>query len=190
MDVSTVGNYQSDTQSLYGATAPATGSPAGNSVGEAAVYEKSGGTYKIDKQAVNDAIREANDQSERIRTLVEKLLGQQANSALAASGMKWNKDFFEKLEVDPETAAKAAEEVSEDGYFGVKQTSERLLNFAKAISGGDPSKIDLLRDAVKAGFDAAEKQWGDKLPEISYKTLDAVMKGFDEWEAAAKASNQ
>jgi hypothetical protein len=131
------------------------------------------------------AIEEANNQTEKLRLLVEKLLGQQANAGLKAEGLQWNKDFFEKLEVDDETRAQMEQDISEDGYYGVKQTSERILDFAKALSGGDPSKIDMLRDAVQKGFDAAEKQWGDKLPEISYKTLDAVMKGFDEWAAEA-----
>jgi len=190
MDVSGVNNYQDP--SLY-STAPGQGQSAGteavaedNGQDKAAIYEKSGETYKVDRKAVKAAIKEAMDQSERIRQLVEKVLNQQANSALKAEGFQWTKAFFEKLEVDEETRAQAAQEVSEDGYFGVKQTSQRILDFAKAISGGDPSKIDLLRDAVQKGFDAAEKQWGDKLPQISYDTLDAVMKGFDEWAKEAK----
>lgn len=38
-----------------------------------------------------------------------------------------------------------------------------------------------MRKAIQKGFDAAEKLWGDELPEISKKTHDAVMKGIDEW---------
>jgi hypothetical protein len=30
--------------------------------------------------------------------------------------------------------------------------------------------------------------WGGELPEISGKTYDEVMKGFDEWEASGDAS--
>ena len=42
-----------------------------------------------------------------------------------------------KLEVDPEVKAQAQKDIAEDGYWGVEQTSERLLSFAKALAGGD-----------------------------------------------------
>jgi hypothetical protein len=62
------------------------------------------------------------------------------------------------------------------------------LDFAVAISGGDPSRIDVLRRAVERGFDAAERQWGGNLPEISERTRDAVMEGFDQWQQARNAN--
>jgi hypothetical protein len=40
----------------------------------------------------------------------------------------------------------------------------------------------MLRDAFEKGFRAAEKQMGGTLPDISYKTYEKVMQGFDEWE--------
>jgi phage-related tail protein len=52
---------------------------------------------------------------------------------------------------------------------------------AKALTGGDPGKIEEMRDAFKKGFDQATKSWGQALPEISSKTYDAVMEGFDNW---------
>ena len=72
--------------------------------------------------------------------------------------------------------------VAEDGEWGVDKTAGRILDFAKAMSGGDPSKIGLLKDAVMKGFKEAESMWVGKLPDISQKTLDKVMDGFDEWE--------
>ncbi len=48
----------------------------------------------------------------------------------------------------------------------------------------------LKMDTFKKGFSQAEKQWGGKLPDISQKTYDAVMKGFDDMaEKAQKAQN-
>jgi ABC-type Na+ efflux pump permease subunit len=82
--------------------------------------------------------------------------------------------------------AKAKEDVSEDGYFGVKQTSERIVNFAKAITGGDPEKMEKMQKVVEKAF----KQVGDifgganNLPDISKKTYDAIMKGFADFAAA------
>lgn len=68
--------------------------------------------------------------------------------------------------------------------FSVDNVAASIVDFAKAISGGDKSKIGLLRDAFKQGFGAAEGEYGGKgkLPDISYKTYDKVMSLFDAWE--------
>ncbi|MCL2080558.1 MAG: hypothetical protein FWH16_00495 [Oscillospiraceae bacterium] len=84
--------------------------------------------------------------------------------------------------------AQAQKDIGEDGYYGVKQTSQRILDFAKAITGGDPSKIDLMRKMAERAFGDVSKLVGGKLPDISQQTYDAVMKGFDEWAESAKAS--
>lgn len=95
--------------------------------------------------------------------------------------------------MSPEAAdkliSKAKEDVSEDGFFGVKQTSERILSFAKAITGGDPDKMEKMKKVVDKAFAQVGSIFGglDKMPEISRKTYDAVMKGFDELSKAAKA---
>lgn len=89
-------------------------------------------------------------------------------------------------EMQDKLISKAQEDIGENGYYGVKQTSQRILDFAKAITGGDPSKIGEMRKMAQEAFDDVAKIMGGKLPEISQKTYDAVMKGFDEWEAAAK----
>ena len=45
--------------------------------------------------------------------------------------------------VDEETQKQAQADIAEDGYWGVEQTSDRILDFAKALSGNDPEKADL-----------------------------------------------
>jgi len=103
---------------------------------------------------------------------------------------KWNEFFGHSGTVprDAETRAAAQAEIAEGGYYSVDETASRILNFAVALSGGDPNKIDLLRNAVMQGFGAAEKSWGDKLPDITQRTLEAVKNGFDEWAAAGNAN--
>ena len=64
---------------------------------------------------------------------------------------------------------------------------ENILIFAKKISGGDPSTIPVLKEAVQEGFAAAEEQCGYELPDISYQTLQNVMEGFYEWEESGNA---
>ena len=77
-------------------------------------------------------------------------------------------------------------DIAEDGYWGVSQTSQRILDFATALTGGDPDKIEEMRAAFQKGFKQAEKTWGGQLPDISQRTYDAVMKGFDDMAAASK----
>ncbi len=78
----------------------------------------------------------------------------------------------------PEDAKKL---VAEDGYWGVKQTSERIFKQAVAISGNDPTRIDKVKEGILTGFGMARTALGSALPDISAKTLDAVMKKLDDW---------
>lgn len=91
--------------------------------------------------------------------------------------------------VDPATKAQAQQDISEDGYWGVNKTSDRIVQFATALTGGDPDKIEEMRDAFIKGYKQAEKTWGGKLPDISQQTYDAVMKKFDDMAAAAKTAD-
>lgn len=76
-------------------------------------------------------------------------------------------------------------DIGEDGYYGVKQTSQRILDFAKAITGGDPSKVEDMRKYIQDGFNEVKSMFGGELPEICNQTYDAIMKGLDEWAASA-----
>ena len=88
-----------------------------------------------------------------------------------------------KAKITEAAKAQAQEAISEDGYWGVEQTSQRILDFAKALSGGDASKADLLLDAFKKGFEEATGTWGKELPEISQNTYKAVEEKFAAWKA-------
>jgi hypothetical protein len=73
--------------------------------------------------------------------------------------------------------------ISDDGYFGVEQTSERIFTYAIGIAGNDPGRIDEIRKGVQTGLEQAEAAWGGTLPDISYKTIEAVMSKLDGWIA-------
>lgn len=148
------------------------------------VYDKSKNkNYKIDYDTIDQIKSQSDVQLESFRELVRKLLLKQSGTAQEAGLAQSPENPM--VDIDAETRAAAQELVSEDGYFGVKKTSERLLSFAKAVAGDDPDKIEKMRKAVEKGFKEAEKLWGGELPEISKQTYDAVMKGFDEWSASA-----
>ena len=126
---------------------------------------------------------------ESFRRLVEGLLNRQADRANAA-GIQWNRnDPNAMVEIDDETRTAAQEAIGEGGFFSVEAVAARLLDFAVAISGGDPSRIEVLQRAVERGFEAAERQWGGTLPEISQRTREAVMNGFEQWRESGNAAD-
>ncbi len=139
---------------------------------------------KVDSETIAKLKADADARLSQLKGIVEQLISKQGNAANTVS--IW--DQFRQgvldgsITVDEATAKQAQEDISEDGYWGVKQTSERILDFAKALTGNDTSKISEIRDAIEKGFSEAAKLWGDELPEISQKTHEAVMKGLDEWE--------
>jgi len=138
--------------------------------------------YYADISKMREIWTEHDRQVASFQKLIQSLLQKQADKAQQAGGQWDSKDPNAMVSIDEETQAKAKEAIGEGGYFSVESTASRLLDFAVAISGGDPAKIGVLRDAVQKGFKAAEDQWGGEMPEISKKTYDAVMNGFDEWQ--------
>ena len=75
----------------------------------------------------------------------------------------------------------AQEDIADGGYWSVKETSSRILDFAKALTGGDPDKIDEMEKAFEKGYKQATKEWGDELPSSSGETYKAVKEGFSQW---------
>lgn len=136
--------------------------------------------YTQNTELVNKLKADAEARTAQLRSLVEKMFTKQGQT-LASTDDMWKFLASGDFEVDAATKAQAQEDISEDGYWGVKQTSERILSFAKALTGGDPDKIEEMRNAFEKGFKEATKSWGKELPDISQQTYDAVMKGFDEW---------
>lgn len=59
--------------------------------------------------------------------------------------------------VDEETLLEAQAAVEEGGPFSPENVSDRIVEFAKAISSGDKSKFELLKGAIEEGFGAAAK---------------------------------
>lgn len=83
-----------------------------------------------------------------------------------------------KYEVDEATKKEAQEAISEDGYYGVKQTTDRIFDFALALTGGDKEKMKKMEAAFEEGYKEATKAWGQELPGISKQTYDAVKEKF------------
>ena len=141
-------------------------------------------TYTPDTNLVNKLKADAENRASQLRSLVEQMMGKQANTYGNANDI-WSFLRSGNFTVDPATKAPAQADIAEDGYWGVNQTSDRIIQFANALTGGDPDKIESMREAFKKGYAQAEKTWGGSLPEISQKTYDAVMEKFDKLAADA-----
>ena len=151
------------------------------------VYEPSKDTvntpvrkYVQNTELVNKMKADAEAHTNQLKNIVEQMMSKQTQTfGIANNDDMWKFLASGKFEVDEATRLQAQQDISEDGYWGVKQTSSRILDFATALTGGDPSKIEEMREAFKKGYKQAEKTWGGELPDISKQTYDAVMTGFD-----------
>jgi hypothetical protein len=160
-----------------------------NAEDTAAVYEKSSSgkekVYQRDNATISRLMEEAERREKNIRELVEKMLRKQGETFNASTDV-YSLLREGKVSVDPETRAQAEKDIAEDGYWGVKQTSDRLVSFAKALTGGDPAKADSMIDAVKKGFEEATKAWGGELPGICKNTMDETISKLEEWRESIK----
>lgn len=169
----------------------------------AVVYEKSSetnskGTYsvtKMSKEQRNALVEQLkSDQQTRQQQLMDiakQLISKQGNtyqnsmfSIKTDDDSVWKFLASGKYTVDEATQAQAKELISEDGYYGVKQTSERLFDFASALAGDDKEMMEKMQKAIHKGYEQATKSWGKELPSICKDTIDATDKLFKEYYAS------
>ncbi|MCU6742977.1 MULTISPECIES: hypothetical protein [Suilimivivens] len=136
-------------------------------------------TYKPDTATIARLKADAEQRTSQLQSLVEKILIGQGKVYNNANDI-WSVLSSGNFTVDAATKAQAQADIADDGYWGVSQTSQRILDFATALTGGDPDKIDAMQAAFKKGYEKAQKTWGGQLPDICQKTYDAVLKGFDD----------
>ena len=74
----------------------------------------------------------------------------------------------------------AAELVSDDGFFGVQNTAERIANFVIMGAGGDGDMLRAGREGMLQGFQEAEAMWGGELPDISQQTMALATQMIDD----------
>lgn len=100
--------------------------------------------------------------------------GREADNGLDLKAIGYEGKPITQLSVD-----EAKELVSDEGFFGITKTSERVSSFAINLSGDDVSLLKEARAGLVKGFEEAEKLWGGELPEISYKTQDRTLELVD-----------
>lgn len=180
-------NGISGTTSAYGRTAYEQGksytkkaednkSKAGSN--EGVVYESSA----EDRTALISKLKtDAESRMNSFKNMVTDMLTKQG-FAVKNSDDIWRLLAKGDYTVDAKTAEEARAAISEDGYWGVNQTADRMFEFAKAYAGEDSEKMEKMMDAFKKGFEQAEKIWGGKLPEISYQTYDKMFEKYDAYK--------
>lgn len=157
-----------------------------NDTSTGVIYEKSSSDKSSSSQKTqNSALiakmkADSDSRISQLRGIVEQMMSKQG-AAIGKADDMWSFLAGGNFTVSADVKAQAQADIAEDGYWGVNQTSDRILDFAKALSGNDKSKAQELVDAFKKGFDQATKAWGGKLPDISQQTYDKVLEKFDSW---------
>ena len=166
------------------------------------VYEKSEvtsankATYSINKMSEADRAAlvkqlkaEQANREQQLTNLVHKMMFGQAKTHGQATDM-WKFLASGDYTVDAATKEQAQKDISEDGYWGVKQTSQRLFDFASALAGDDVDKMKEMQKAMEKGFKLATGAWGRELPGICQDTFDAANKLFDEYYASKEEQEE
>ena len=167
---------------------------SGKTSEQAVVYDKQSensgkATYEIakksstDRAAIVQQLKAAEEQHRnQLMEIVQKTLQGQAGAFGKATGDNlWRQLAGGNFKVDPATRAQAQKDISEDGYYGVKQTSQRLFDFAQALAGDDVDKMKEMQKAMEKGFKQATKTWGRELPSICKDTINAANKLFEDY---------
>lgn len=140
-------------------------------------------TYKVDLDKVR-AMKEEADL--RMLELFQHTARQSTQKQIA--GLRGNSEtktlnIHETLSIEytAEDVAKAQDDIAPGGYWSAENTAERLVEFAKSLSGGDPEKIEMLKEAFDKGFKEIENMFGGTLPDLSYNTYSLTMEKFNQW---------
>ena len=186
-------NVKADTKAAESAASKENSKAEGSAADKGVIYEPASSstaktTYKPDTNLINKMKADADARTAQLRSLVEKMMTGQATAYGKANDI-WSFLRSGNYTVDPATKAQAQADIAEDGYWGVNQTSDRIIDFAKALTGGDPDKIEEMRAAFEKGFKKAGKTWGGDLPDISQRTYEAVMEKFDKMAEEAKKTS-
>ena len=140
-------------------------------------------TYEKPNKLSAEQLKAMSDQRmASFKNMIQSMLGKQVTTL--------NKSLFEGITISPAEKQAAIDAISPGGAWSPETVAGNILNMAKALSGGDVSKLELLKEAVIKGFAAAEEEWGGDLPGITDETYDLIMKGFDEWEAEANQTQE
>lgn len=189
MAINSINNYASTVASTAAADSKSSAKKtesAKKDTSTGVIYEKdSSDKSSSSKKTQNSALiakmkADSDNRISQLRGIVEQMMSKQG-AAIGKADDMWSFLAGGNFTVSADVKAQAQADIAEDGYWGVNQTSDRILDFAKALSGNDKSKAQELLDAFKKGFNQATKAWGGTPPDISQQTYDKVLEKFDNW---------
>lgn len=131
-----------------------------------------------DKVDISLLLEESEAASAHLRRIIEDLLRRQGIEIGKLGELK-----SEDVKVDQKARDEAKQMIEEGGPLSAESVSDRIVDFAKAISDGDKSRLSVLRDAIDQGFEEAKDFFGGELPEISTQTYDLIQEKLDAWES-------
>lgn len=150
-------------------------------------YEKP--VVKPDMKTIRQLQEESNRAFDHLKQIVREMLKRQGlkfrdidvSQTEQPQTEEITDEDLKDVKIDEIAQKEAQAMIAEGGEYSAESVSDRIVNFAKAISGGDKSKLDLLKSAIDQGFEAAEADFGDELPEISKETYKLIMSKLDDW---------
>jgi hypothetical protein len=125
-------------------------------------------------------------QQQTIRFQFELTVSDHTSKQLAQQN-EWQQ-LAEKLMQDkpqmPATPDEAQALISDEGFYGVPKTAERMAQFVIQGAGEDEGLLQAGRAGILKGFEEAQKLWGGELPEIAQRSLEEALKQIDEHMAS------
>lgn len=102
------------------------------------------------------------------------LSGKELDSGFSLKSIGYDGKPITELSTD-----EAKELVSDEGFFGVIETSSRVSSFVIGMTGDNVEGLQEARKGIVQGFEQAESMWGGTLPEISYETQAKTLEVID-----------
>lgn len=134
---------------------------------------------KVDQKTIQQLWDESEKAHAQLKQIVTALLKRQGLEFQEIKEI--NPEELKELTVDKIAQEEAQALLEEGGELSAAKVSDRIVEFAKAISGGDKTKYDLLKAAIDNGFEAAGIEFGEELPEICGETYKLTMEKLDVW---------
>jgi len=153
-------------------------------------YQNAQAENKASKSEELETIKEAHKESQA-RAFVQMMSEVQSSAMRKSEAKSFEiryqefQEFLDGIGYEGKPLAslnqdEAEELVSEDGFFGIKKTSERIAQFVMMGANGDEELLREGRKGVLQGLKEAEAIWGGSLPEISYETMEKAVNMIDQ----------
>lgn len=162
----------------------------GESSPPATAYAKPEVKKGLDEEKIRELKAQMEESTKNVTAMFQKVLADSLGQGLQVTLANLSElDFSQgkimyqgkEIVVDAETKAQAEAAISDTGFYGIENTAQRALEFAKALSGDNPEKAALLKDAVIKAYEQVNEMFGGKLPEITEKTHARTLELFDAW---------